>query len=268
VTDIAIAREDSRCLQGTGSLIKVSLEAVQRRITAAAARAGRDPGEVTLVAVTKTFPIEVVEAGYQAGIRHFGENRVEEGAEKIPAVNAWVGAQAAPVWHMVGHLQSRKAGDAVALFQVIHSVDSVRLARRLERFCAQAEASGLSRRLLPILLEVNVSGEASKYGFAAGAWESEREQREVLFAAVAEIKELPHLRLQGMMTMAPIVSEPEEARPYFRRLRIVRDTLVERFPYLSWEHLSMGMTDDFEVAVEEGATLVRIGRAIFGERKE
>jgi pyridoxal phosphate enzyme (YggS family) len=240
-------------------LIKANLESLWQRIAAAAGRVGRSPDEITLVAVSKSFPAGAVQAAYQAGVRHFGENRVEEAREKIPLVNAWAGEQGgeAPTWHMIGHLQSRKAGDAVAHFQVIHSVDSVKLARRLELFCSQRQLT------LPILLEANVSGEASKYGFAAWNWEEEREN---LFAAVAEIGALPHLRLQGLMAMAPIVARPEEARPYFQRLRALRDALAERFPALSWPHLSMGMTDDFEPAVEEGATLLRIGRAIFGER--
>jgi pyridoxal phosphate enzyme (YggS family) len=243
-------------------LIKANLERLWQRIAAAAERVGRSPDEITLVAVSKTFPAEAVQAAHQAGVRHFGENRVEEGREKIPPVNAWASEQGGdvPTWHLVGHVQSRKAGDAVAYFQMIHSVDSVKLARRLERFCSQRQL------VLPILVEVNVSGEASKYGFAAWDWTEERTQREGLFTAVTEIGELPHLRLQGLMTMAPIVAEPEEARPYFQRLRALRDALAQRFPDFCWSHLSMGMTDDFEPAVEEGATLLRIGRAIFGER--
>jgi pyridoxal phosphate enzyme (YggS family) len=243
-------------------LIKTNLESLWQRIAAAAERVGRSPDEITLVAVSKTFPAEAVQAAYRAGVRHFGENRVKEGVEKIPPVNAWASERGddAPTWHMVGHVQSRKAGDVVAHFQMVHSVDSAKLARRLERFCSQRQLT------LPILLEANVSGEASKYGFAAWDWEERRGQRKDLFTAVTEIGALPHLRLQGLMTMAPIVAEPEEARPYFQKLRALRDALAERFPALSWAHLSMGMTDDFEPAVEEGATLLRVGRAIFGER--
>lgn len=242
--------------------IAANLESLRRRIAAAAQRAGRSPQEITLVAVSKTFPAEAVRAAYLAGVRHFGENRVEEGREKIPPVNAWAVEQGGdvPTWHMIGHLQSRKAEEAVDFFQVIHSVDGVKLARRLERFCAQRQVT------MPILLEVNVSGEQSKYGLSAWDWADDRAQREELFAAVAEIGALAGLRLQGLMTVAPIVAAPEEARPYFQKLRALRDALAERFPGVSWAHLSMGMTDDFEPAVEEGATLLRIGRAIFGER--
>ncbi len=229
--------------------IAANLRAVQRRIAAAAERAGRDPAEITLVAVSKTQPIESIQAGYTAGLRHLGENRVEEAAEKIGPINHWAGDQR-PTWHMVGHLQSRKARRAVELFDVIHSVDSLRLAEKLSRRCAEAG------KTMPILLEVNVSGEASKYGLAPDEVE----------AVVEGLLPLPCLELQGVMTMAPIVADPEEARPVFRALRRLRDDLAARFPSVNWQHLSMGMTDDFEVAIEEGATLVRIGRAIFGER--
>ncbi len=239
--------------------IEHSLEAVRRRIEAAARRAGRDPGMVTLVAVTKTVPPPQVEEAYRLGIRTFGENRVEEASDKIPAVDALLreavsagrgGAGDQPrVWHMIGHLQRRKVRDAVGLFELIHSVDSVRLAAEIDKRAA-------GDQVVPVLLEVNVSGESSTYGFAPDA----------LAGAVAEMQSLSHVRVEGLMTVAPIVAEPEQARPFFRRLRELRDELGRHYPMLSWQHLSMGMTDDFEPAVEEGATLVRIGRAIFGER--
>jgi len=159
-------------------------------------------------------------------------------------------------WHMIGHVQSRKAKQAVALSDVIHSVDSLRLARRLERFATEMDRS------VPILLEINVSGEASKYGFAA--WDGVT--REQLIQEARLLEPLTHLEVRGLMTMAPIVANPEDARPVFRRLREVRDLLRERLPFAKWTELSMGMTDDFEVAIEEGATIVRIGRAIFGPR--
>jgi pyridoxal phosphate enzyme (YggS family) len=161
---------------------------------------------------------------------------------------------------MIGHLQRRKARLAVALFDFIHSVDSLRLAKRIDRFAAEGT------KKVPVLLEVNVSGEASKYGFdcspAAG-----RQAWSVFFADVEKILSLPNLRPCGLMTMAPIVSDPELARPVFVNLRELRDQLAQRFPEAEWQQLSMGMTDDFEVAIEEGATMVRIGRAIFGERR-
>lgn len=235
--------------------LKENLVRVQERIAAAARRSGRNPDEIILVGVTKTHPPEVVEAAYLAGLRHFGENRVEEAAPKMRAVAEWIATQKReadpPLWHMVGHVQSRKAEDVAGPYFLIHSVDTVKLARRLDRFAAE------KGRRLPILLEVNVSGEASKYGFSPTE----------VAAALAEIATFPALEVQGLMTMAPIVPDPEMARPVFRGLRALRDDLARRFPQLDLRHLSMGMTDDFEVAVEEGATIVRIGRAIFGERR-
>lgn len=236
-----------------------NLARVQERIAEAALRAGRDPAGVTLVAVSKTFPPEAVVAAYQAGVRHFGENRVEEGEAKIPAVHAVLSGPR-PTWHMVGHVQSRKAREAVAHFDFVHSVDRLKIARRLSDFACAAG------RTLPVLLECNVSGEETKFGFDLQGWEQDAARREAFFAAVAEILALPGLDVQGLMTMAPIAADPEDVRPVFVSLRALRDALRERFPERDWRHLSMGMTDDFEVAVEEGATLVRIGRAIFGER--
>jgi hypothetical protein len=244
--------------------IEANLRDVQRRIAEAAGRVGRDPAEITLVAVTKMFAMEHIRAAYELGLRHFGENRVREAAGKIPTVNQWIEKKHVPspiTWHMVGHLQSRKAREAIRLFDLIHSVDTLKLAKRLDRLC------GREGRVMPILLEVNVSGEESKYGFALDRWAEDEEQRESFFAIVEEILALPQVEVRGLMTMAPIVADPEEARPYFRRLRLLRDALAERFPGEYWRHLSMGMTDDFEVAIEEGATMVRIGRAIFGERR-
>jgi len=224
--------------------IEANLQVVRERIAAAARRAGRDPAEITLVAVTKTQPVEVIRAAYELGLRDFGENRVEEAETKFDQLPDDIR------WHMVGHVQSRKAARAVKPYVLVHSVDRVKLARRLDRFAAEAG------RTLPILLEVNVSGEATKYGFHPAEVE----------AAVEAMRAFEHLHIQGLMTMAPIVPDPEEARPVFVALRELRDRLAARFPDLDWHHLSMGMTDDFEVAVEEGATIVRIGRAIFGER--
>lgn len=230
--------------------IRARIQEVRERMEAAAARVGRDPARICLVAVTKTVEPERILAAYELGLRHFGENRVQEAAAKIPVVNTE--AREPPItWHMVGHLQRNKAKRAVRLFDFLHSLDSVRLALELEKRCAALD------KTLPVLLEVNVSGEATKYGFAP----------EELFEAVEVIATLPHLRIQGLMTIAPIVPQAEEARPFFRRLRELRDELQRRFPGLDWHHLSMGMTDDFEVAIEEGATMVRLGRAIFGERR-
>jgi pyridoxal phosphate enzyme (YggS family) len=231
--------------------LKDCLESVQARIADAAGRAGRNAAEITLVAVSKTQPPEVIQAAYELGLRHFGENRVEEAEGKTDRLPNDV------IWHMIGHIQSRKAKRVVPLFHFVHSVDSIKLARRLDRLCADRAEP------LPVLLEFNVSGEPGKYGFVANRWEKGKKPLEPVNAAVAEILTLPHLQVEGLMAMAPIVTEPEQARPVFVRLRKLRDELAVAFPGISWTHLSMGMTDDFEVAIEEGATLVRVGRAIF-----
>jgi pyridoxal phosphate enzyme (YggS family) len=231
--------------------LETNLRSVQERIAAAAERAGRVPSDVTLIAVTKTQSPEMIQAAYDVGLRHFGENRVEEAEEKIDELPADI------TWHMIGHVQSRKAQRVASGFDVVHSVDSVKLAQRLDRFAAGRTEP------LPVLLEFNVSGEESKYGFSASSWSGSDDRQESLVSAIEEIIALPRLSVQGVMTMAPIVAQPEEARPVFVGLRQLRDDLAARFPHLDWHDLSMGMTDDFEVAIEEGATLVRVGRAIF-----
>lgn len=247
------------------------IAAVQARIAAAARRGGRNSDAVTLVAVSKTHSPEEVAAAHAAGLRVFGENRVEEAAPKVEAVARLVASGPPPTWHMIGHLQSRKAADVLPWASMVHSVDSIKLAQRLSRSVTSPpaplsyQASGNSPlpsqgggggvANLPILLEVNVSGEGSKFGF----------QPEELPAAAEAIAALPGLALQGLMTMAPIANDPEEVRPVFASLRALRDELARCYPKLDWRHLSMGMTDDFEVAIEEGATIVRVGRAIFGQ---
>jgi pyridoxal phosphate enzyme (YggS family) len=231
--------------------LEANLRGVEARIAAAARRSGRDPAGITLVAVTKTQPPEVIRAAYDLGLRHFGENRVEEAEAKAGHLPADI------VWHMIGHVQSRKAKRVIPLFHLVHSVDSVNLARRLDRLCADRVQP------LPVFLECNVSGEASKYGFAADRLAENDDLWDSLLSDVKEIVALPHLQAQGLMTMAPIMPDPERARPVFRLLRQLRDELAAAFPQADWRHLSMGMTDDFEVAIEEGATLVRVGRAIF-----
>ena len=231
--------------------LEANLEKVQARIAAAARRAQRDPADVTLVAVTKTQPPELIQAAYDLGLRDFGENRVEEAEGKIERLPPEV------TWHMIGHIQSRKARRVVPLFNTIHSVDSVKLARRLDRLGKDLPAP------IQVLLEFNVSGETSKHGFAAGQGDEAQAVPAALIAEMEEIVALPHLRVDGLMTMAPIVSDAEEARPVFFRLRKLRDALRAALPQADWSQLSMGMTDDFEVAIEEGATLIRVGRAIF-----
>ncbi len=240
-----------------------NIAAVRARIAAAADRVGRDPAAVTLVAVTKTQPPEAVAAALAAGVADFGENRVQEAAEKMPLVEA-----AGLRWHLIGHLQRNKARKAAAIFDLIHSLDSVRLAETLDRYVevdAPLHTYGTSRRL-PVLLQVNIAGEAQKEGFELAGGLGNREALPGFWEDVARILGLQHLDVRGLMTIAPYVADPEQVRPVFRALRELRDELAVRFPAASWQELSMGMTGDFEVAVEEGATLVRVGTAIFGER--
>jgi len=219
--------------------IGLNIEAVGERIARACQRADRSPDEITVVAVTKAVEPSAIADAFKLGIRHFGENRVQEAEEKIRQLS---GLKPRPTWHMVGHLQSNKVKIAVEIFDIIHSVDSIRLAEAISRRTQQT---------LPILLQVNVSGETTKSGFSLAEVEP----------ALEAISRLPKIEIKGLMTMAPMVTDAEQVRPVFRQLCSLRDSL-------RLEHLSMGMTDDFEVAIEEGATLVRIGRAIFGERKE
>lgn len=241
------------------STLAERLGAVRARIAAACARAGRAPDSVTLIAVSKTHPPETVLEAVAHGQLHFGENRVEEAVNKIAAVRA--GTNAPVQWHMIGHVQSRKARDVVGRFAYVHSLDSLRLAERYSRIV-------IEQKLMPVraLIEINVSGEASKEGLHAHGWQEQREVRAQLWTEIRQIIALPGLRIEGLMTMAPIVEVPEQARPVFAALRTLRDALASDFADAAWQVLSMGMTDDYEVAIEEGATMVRIGRAIFGPR--
>lgn len=225
---------------------------VQANIAAACARAGRSISDVTLIAVSKTMSAQTVREAAEAGLTHFGENRIEEAALK-QAELADLGLN----WHMIGHIQSRKAEDvATAGFTLIHSLDTLKLAARYSRFA-------LSHNLiLPVLLEVNVSGENTKSGWQVSA---EDARRASLWQDIEQIIELPGLEIMGLMTMAPY-DEPEIIRPVFQALARLREQLRRDFANIHWQHLSMGMTNDYEIAIEEGATLVRVGRAIFGER--
>ena len=242
--------------------IRKNLAWARERIASAAVRSGRDLERVTLVAVSKSFGPEYLQAAYELDVRHFGENRVAEAIGKRPAVAEWLAGRDEPTWHMVGHLQRRKVRDALQLFDVIHSVDSVRLAERIDRLC-HTEGRGP----MPILLEVNTSGEEQKYGFRLDHWPEDETRWAGFLSGVERILKLPAVKVRGLMTMAPQV-EPEATRPCFRRLRDIRDALAEAFPEGDWNELSMGMSNDFEVAVEEGATMLRLGRAIFGPRGE
>ncbi|MFN0068847.1 MAG: YggS family pyridoxal phosphate-dependent enzyme [Limisphaerales bacterium] len=220
-----------------------NLARVRERLADACARAGRDPAEVTLVAVSKFHPPEAVAALAALGVLDFGESRVQEARAKIPACPGHLR------WHLIGHLQSNKARDAAQLFNLIHSVDSLRLAQEL-----QQQADRLGRRLR-VLLEVNVAAEATKFGYAPDA----------LLAELDALNALPRLELHGLMGMAPWSPDPERARPVFRRLRELRDECDRRLG-APLPVLSMGMSGDYEVAVGEGSTLVRVGTALFGDR--
>ena len=217
--------------------IEQNVRYLQNRIARACQRTGRSPDKVTLVAVTKTVDAAAIEAAFNAGIREFGESRVQEVRPKIEQLHKF---EPGITWHFIGHLQTNKAKTAAQIFDIIHSIDSLKLAETL---------NNCSQKKLPVLIQVNVSAEATKSGFPLSE----------VNEAVRQIGRLSNLEVQGLMTIAPWVSDAEEVRPIFRQLRQVRDALGLR-------HLSMGMSDDFEVAIEEGATLIRIGRAVFGER--
>ncbi len=224
--------------------IAEGLARVRRRMAEAAGRAGRDPGEIELVAISKTHPAECVRAALAAGQGLFGENRIQEALVKLDELAG------EPVrWHLVGHLQRNKARQAVGRFELIHSVDSVELIEELEK---RAGAAGVVQA---ILLQINVSGEGSK----AGA------RPEELAGLLEALGRAPHLSGRGLMTIPPWDPDPETARPHFRRLRELLEGIEENSP-LAGRELSMGMSEDMEVAIEEGATLVRVGSAIFGER--
>ena len=224
-----------------------NIDYVRSIIAEAALRVGRAPEEITLVAVSKTMPVELVQMAYNLGVTDFGENRVQEALPKIAAFHPQ-GLR----WHMIGHLQSNKARKVVSPFYCVESVDSLHLAQMLNRH------AGEQGKRFTVLLQVNVSGEASKEGLSP---------TEVLELA-RQVVGLSHIQVEGLMTIAPLVEDAEQVRPVFRELRFLRDQLRTELPSSSWQHLSMGMTDDYRVAIEEGATIVRIGRAIFGEREK
>jgi PLP dependent protein len=229
--------------------ISENVGAVRERIARAAHRARRSPGEIVLMAVTKTKPPENIREAYDAGLRLFGENRVQEFSEKINALQALREAN----WHMIGHLQTNKAAKTVELFHAVDSVDSLKLVEKLD-----AAARTLGKKL-DVLIEINVGGEAAKSGIAPDSGDLQ----ELLAAA----PQLEALAFRGFMTVPPFSENPEETRPYFRKLRELRDIIAARkLPALEIDQLSMGMSHDFEIAIEEGSTCVRVGTAIFGER--
>ena len=220
-----------------------NLEKVQQRIRAACERAGRDPDSVTLLAVTKSHPPETVAAAAKLGLIFFGENKVQEAKAKIPLCPGNLR------WHFIGHLQSNKCRDAVELFKMIQSVDSLPLAQEINKRAEQAA------RTMPVLMEVNVAGEASKFGY----------RPEQLLAELKELNALPRIEIHGLMTVPPWSAEAEKSRPHFRRLRELKER-AETVLGAPLPHLSMGMSGDFEIAIEEGATMVRIGTELFGPR--
>ncbi|MCA9961192.1 MAG: YggS family pyridoxal phosphate-dependent enzyme [Anaerolineales bacterium] len=235
-------------------------EQVLQRITKAAQHAGRNPANITLVSVTKTWPAETVLAAYEVGMRHFGENRPEELGEKRPFIESTLGTDNGITWHLIGTLQSRKTRLAAEHADVFHALDRSKIAARL------SEQAGDFQRRLPIFLEVNVSGEMSKSGFSAHNWENDATQQAKLRTMVQAVMDMPHLELVGLMTMAPWDVPENEIRTVFRRTRELAGWLETAVSGLTLPYLSMGMTDDFEIAIAEGATHVRVGRAIFGSR--
>ena len=230
-------------------MIADRVAAVRERIARAAGRAGRPAGDVTLVAVSKAFPAEAIRQAFAAGLRDFGENKVQEAEEKIAGLHDLRSAGAR--FHFVGHLQGNKAKRAVPLFDSIHSVDGEELARRLARM---AEEQGIS---LHVLVQVDLAGEVTKHGVEEAG----------LLAVLEAVRGATHMHPDGLMILPPFADDPEASRPHFRRLRELRDLALSR-ELLQGSHLSMGMSHDLEVAVEEGATMVRVGTAIFGERQQ
>jgi len=226
--------------------IKERVNEIRKRIISAAARAGRDPSTILLLGVTKGIDIERIREGIGAGIKTLGESRVQEALPKIKALHKDI------TWHFIGHLQRNKVKYIVGLFDLIHSLDSKGLAEEIDK------RSGKANLIQKVLIEVNTGGEESKYGISP----------EDTIPFIKEVKDLRHIEICGLMTIPPFSEDPEESRPYFRMLREIFEEVRATFPELeSFSHLSMGMSNDFEIAIEEGATIVRIGTAIFGERE-
>jgi pyridoxal phosphate enzyme (YggS family) len=230
-----------------GEGVRERIEQVRRRIAEAAGRSGRDPNDVQLVAVTKSVAVSQIREALDAGLKVFGENRVQEAKGKVALLSS-----PSIQWHLVGTLQTNKSKLAVELFELIHSLDSVKLAASMDRHGAAL------RKQVRALIEVNLEGESDK----SGLHESE------LLPLLQACRAYAHLTIEGLMAIPPFHRNPQDVRPYFRRLRLLRDRAADTHPDIRLRHLSMGMSNNFEVAVEEGATLVRIGTAIFGNRVE
>ncbi len=223
--------------------IRENLERIREKIRVKSELVGRDPQEITLVAVTKTVEADRIEEAIAAGVNIIGESRVQEAKEKYRKVESKI------IWHLVGHLQRNKAKDAVKIFDLIHSVDSTKLAKEIDK---QAKKVG---KIQKILVEVNASGEESKYGLSP----------EEVITFLKEVSGFPNIKVEGLMTMAPFYENPQDCRPYFRKLRELREEIkAENIKDVEMVYLSMGMSSDFEVAIEEGSNMVRIGKAIFG----
>jgi len=230
-----------------GEGVRERIEQVRRRIAEAAGRSGRDPNDVQLVAVTKSVAVSQIREALDAGLKVFGENRIQEAKGKVALLSS-----PSIQWHLVGTLQTNKSKLAVELFDLIHSLDSVKLAASMDRHGAAL------RKQVRALIEVNLGGESDK----SGLHESE------LLPLLQACRAYAHLTIEGLMAIPPFHRNPQDVRPYFRRLRLLRDRAADTHPEFRLRHLSMGMSNDFEVAIEEGATLVRIGTAIFGNRVE
>ncbi|MGB8981646.1 MAG: YggS family pyridoxal phosphate-dependent enzyme [Anaerolineales bacterium] len=233
--------------------IRENYQHALNQIANAARKSSRKPEEIRLVVVTKSQPVEIVQAALEAGVRILGENYPEEGVTKMQSLAGQSGVE----WHMIGHVQSRKARLVADHFVLLHSLDSLKLAQRLDRFAEER------KRVLPVLLEFNIGGEESKSGWNA----AQEPQWNMFLPEIADLLGLSHLRVHGLMTMPPLGMDPEDSRRYFLRLRQLRDHLAGQFPNADWHELSMGTSADYTVAVEEGATLVRVGTAIVGVRK-
>lgn len=233
-------------------LIKDNLEIVRLRIAEAADKAGRDPASIKLIAVTKTMPVEVIRAAIKAGVRCFGENYAEQAADKIKTIGKDVDLE----WHMIGHIQSRKAETVSRYFDMVHSLDRMKIARYLNRYAEE------QNRVMPVLIEVNLSGETSKYGWDASdenSWPNLADQFRKIYA-------YQNIEVRGLMTMPPMFDDLEATRPIYRKLRRFQQFIKEKVAESDWDELSIGTSFDYPVAVEEGATMVRIGTEIFGSR--
>lgn len=244
--------------------IQTRYQAVLQNIDKAAQQANHNPGEITLVAVTKSWPVETILEAYAAGMRHFGENRAEELAQKRPAVEAELGIDNGIVWHFIGTVQSRKTNQVADFADVFHALDRIKIANRLSK---RLQENGKAQtRLLPTFLELNVSGEMSKSGVNATDWENSATQRQTIRTVGETIAALPGLSWQGVMTMAPWEADPATIKQIFQRTRLLAEWLEIELGLARPLDLSMGMTDDYPLAIAAGATHVRVGRAIFGER--